>query len=99
MADVEVLIKVDKKDYERIRVWYMIGGDKSLGNYEKLIAHGVSLPEEHGRLADVDAVIKALKNIERLYTDDELWGYISNALYGSTLNTEPEIDEEMEIEF
>ena len=98
MADMGLIIKVNKKDYEALRVRSKFD-DKSLNDYEKLIIHGVPLPEKYGKLADVSAVIDSLKGIERLHKDDELRSSILNALYANTLETEPEIDEEMEIEF
>lgn len=61
MANIELLIKVDKAYYDRIKDMVNI----VLGTGDTAIANGVVLPKGHGRIADADALIKRIKNLPK----------------------------------
>lgn len=51
MADIEIVIKIAEKDYERINTIV----DMGLGtNVDEAIKNGVLLPKGHGRLIDAE---------------------------------------------
>lgn len=92
MDDLELIVKLPEKDYERL-VKY--GDPLPVGNefddgILKAVANGKKLPKGCGKLADVNAVIDALKGIERLHLDDELRDSIINILYENTLEVDKE---------
>lgn len=49
------------------------------------VIDGTPLPEDHGRLADADALIDSLKGIERLHADDELRSSILGSINANIL--------------
>ena len=86
MGDLKLLVTLPEEDYERL-VKY--GEPLPIGNrfddgIQKAVAHGKKLPKGV-KLADVNAVINALKGIEKLHLDDELRDSILNVLHDNTL--------------
>ena len=53
MADIELVVKIPKEEYEMI----VNSEDCGLHILTRAIAHGVVLPKDHGRLIDADALI------------------------------------------
>ena len=55
MANIEIVIKMDEKDYERINTIV----DMGLGtNVDEAIKNGTPLPKGHGRLIDADRIVR-----------------------------------------
>ena len=59
MADIEIVIKIPEEDYEYIK--------NSNNMYLYVIKNGTPLPKGHGRLIDVDEVIKIANKTEDLH--------------------------------
>ena len=57
MKDIDLVIKISEKDYKNLQKKDKFN-DMALNYYEKLIVHGIPLPEGHGRLIDADALEK-----------------------------------------
>ena len=61
MADIELVIKIDKAYYDTIKDMIDIG----LGTGDTAIANGIPFPKGHGRIADVDKLIKHVTNLPK----------------------------------
>ena len=74
MANVELVIKIDEEYIKQIdRIRFLIGGieDRSLQiNVINAIKNGMPLPKGHGRIADMDAAIKCIEEVEG---EDAVW--------------------------
>jgi hypothetical protein len=58
MADIEIVIKIQEKDYLTFSKLSEKEKINELTYYEKMIAYGKPLPKGHGRLIDADAVLE-----------------------------------------
>ena len=52
MADIELVIKIPKEEYEMI----VDSEDCGLHTLTRAVAHGTILPKGHGRIGDLDAL-------------------------------------------
>ena len=57
MNDIELIIKIDKAYYDTIKDMVDIG----LGTGDTAIANGIPLSKRHGKIGDLDKLIKAMK--------------------------------------
>jgi hypothetical protein len=57
---IEIVIKIPKEDYERMKEKSMFG---RVDIWKNAIKNGTPLPEHHGRLIDADEAIKILKSL------------------------------------
>lgn len=51
---MEIVIKITEEDYERVKKKFQM----SMNIMANAIAHGTPLPKEHGRLSDIDELVK-----------------------------------------
>ena len=65
MADIELVIKIDKASYDTIKDMVDIG----LGTGDTAIAKGTPLPKGHGKIIDAN-IIKDFKNRIKHYGKD-----------------------------
>lgn len=70
MADIELVIKIDEEDYENIKETGFNNNDQR-NRIVEAIANGTSLPKDHGRLIDVNEVIKIANKTKDL--DGAIW--------------------------
>ena len=59
---MEIVIKIPKEDYERMKEQSMFG---RVDVWKNAIKNGTPLPEHHGRLIDADALINSLGASDR----------------------------------
>ena len=70
MADIELVIKIPEEDYERCKKRFQMRLD-IMGD---AIANGAPLPADHGRIGDLDALIKQMDaRIKNLRDDKAMW--------------------------
>lgn len=67
MADIELVIKIPKEEYKNICLMSKDGIGMALYDW---IANGTPLPKGHGRIADMDAAIKCIEEVEG---EDAIW--------------------------
>lgn len=68
MADIEIVIKIDEKDYQSLKDGHIPF------NVLDVIMNGMILPKGHGRLIDADALEKKMCDREIEIGDDKaLW--------------------------
>ena len=60
MADIELVIKMDEEDYERLKEYKKAPFCSLTSRTYEAIANGVLLPKGHGRLIDADRVDEAI---------------------------------------
>ena len=58
MADIELVIKLSEEKYKDIQSHDWKNGERWYDEEWRAIHHGTPLPKGHGRLIDVDEVIK-----------------------------------------
>lgn len=61
MADIEVAIKIPEEEYEMI----VNSEDCGLHTLTRAIARGTILPKGHGRIGDLDKLIKRVTNLPK----------------------------------
>lgn len=61
MADIELVVKIPKEDYERLKVYEKAPFHSLTSRVYEAIANGTPLPKGHGRIGDLDKLIKAMK--------------------------------------
>ena len=90
MADIELVIKIDKKEYEWIKEHEVVPLEyvRSIG---EAIKNGTPLPKGHGRIADMDAAIKCIEEVEG---EDAVWA-ISLIEWACSKRTIIEADKEI----
>ena len=66
MTDIELVIKIPEEDYERCKKRYQ----RHIDIMSDAIAKGTLLPKEHGRIMDVDKIIKKMEEREEQLKDD-----------------------------
>lgn len=58
MADIELVIKIPEEDYSTFSELSEKKKVNELSYYEKMIAYGIPLPKEYGRLIDADKLLE-----------------------------------------
>lgn len=95
MADIELVIKIPEEDYLIFSSLSKKEKVNELSYYERRIANGTPLPKGHGRIADMDAAIKCIEDVEG---EDAIWA-ISLIEWACSKRTIIEADEaESEVE-
>lgn len=56
MADIELIIKIPEEDYKRLVY-------KDIFRLQGYIKNGVALPKRHGRIGDLDQLIRTMKEL------------------------------------
>ena len=69
MADIELVIKIPTAIYEASQILDVKYEDTVQIPFE-VIANGVPFPKGHGRIADMDAAIKCIEDVEG---EDAIW--------------------------
>lgn len=59
---MEIVIKIPKEDYERMKEKSMFG---RVDVWKNAIKNGTPLPEHHGRLGDLDALEEYFRNVRK----------------------------------
>ena len=85
MSDIELVIKIDERDYELMKARIC----KSSSDF--IILNGTPLPKGHGRLIDISEYEKYF-NTEITYDD----GNHIHSVYANTISTIIEADKENE---
>lgn len=71
---MQIVINIDEEVYKRTLPYKDLPIISNLANdYPELthaVANGVPLPKEHGRIADMDAAIKCIEDVEG---EDAIW--------------------------
>ena len=88
MADIELVVKIPEEMYKKL---LNKGAIICLSGYERIIANGIPLPKGHGRIADMDAAIKCIENVEG---EDAIWA-ISLIEWACSKRTIIEADKEI----
>lgn len=69
MSDIELVIKIDEKSYNKIKRCT----DKLLaGELERVVKNGTPLPKAHGRIGDIDELHNTFKKACDAYNIDNL---------------------------
>ena len=68
MADIELVIKISEDSYKATCNGCMLPTD--VENVVQGIKNGTPLPKGHGRIADMDAAIKCIEDVEG---NDAVW--------------------------
>ena len=68
MADIELVIKISENSYKSSCIGSMLPSE--VESVINAIKNGTPLPKGHGRIADMDAAIKCLEDVEG---EDATW--------------------------
>ena len=67
MADIELVIKIPEEDFEIMKHNIAVNNPLCPLSQEKMVAivaHGIPLPKEHGRLIDADALLTEINQFD-----------------------------------
>ena len=104
MADIELVIKISEEMYKWVNDANKFFDDYGTSDFIDLVKNGTRLPKGHGRIGDLDKIIKKMEEREEQLKDDRsMWetACVETAIdmFGETIiEADKSEDKEEEIE-